>query len=77
MSQVNVGLPVILGEADLSIREVMDLQVDDVIVLGKRISDAVSMPVGSQAIIEGTIGVYNERLALKISQIRRLTGAAE
>lgn len=77
LTQVEVNLSVILGEADLSVRDVMDLKVDDVIVLDKTISDTVRMPVGSQAVLEGKVGVHNERLALKISDIRKLEGDAE
>ncbi len=77
LRRVEVGLPIFLGDTEISLREIIDLKKDDVIVLGRRIQEPVEMPVGRLAVVSGNIGVYNNRLALKVLSIRRCEDAAE
>jgi flagellar motor switch protein FliM len=76
LRHVDVGLPVFLGDAEIPISELMALEREDVIVIDKRITEPVEMPVGSDAVIRGNIGVFNRRLALKVMEIRRLDAPA-
>jgi flagellar motor switch protein FliM len=76
INQVEIGLPVVLGEAEISLGEIMGLQLDDVIIIGRKITEPVEMRVGSKSVIRGNVGTYNERLALKIVDIRMLDESA-
>jgi flagellar motor switch protein FliM len=72
ITEVAVGLPVVLGEAEIPVSEIADLQIDDVIVLDRKITEAVEMYVGSRSVIRGKIGIYEDRLALKVSEVSAL-----
>jgi len=74
--KVDVGLPVVLGEAEISVQEILDLQADDVIVLDKKISDPVEAPLGKKGVIKGNVGVHNGHLALKIISVRQANSIA-
>ena len=72
-----LGLPVVLGEVDIPVNEFLDLKREDVIVIDKSIASTVEMKIGSEAVIEGNIGMHNDRLAMKVIGVRRLKGDAE
>ncbi len=69
--KVEVGLPLVLGEAEISVGDFLNLKLEDVIVMDKKINDTVEMPIGSDAIIKGNVGMYNKRLAMKVLEIRK------
>ncbi|MFH2002631.1 MAG: FliM/FliN family flagellar motor switch protein, partial [Planctomycetota bacterium] len=77
ITQVEIGLPVVLGEAEISVEDVLCLKLDDVIVIDRKISEPLEMPVGTGSVIFGNIGIYNNRLALKITDIRKRNNDAE
>ena len=77
LDRVEVGLPVILGESEIPLKEILDLEKDDVIVLDKHIRDPVRMSIGEGAFVEGTIGMYNDRLAMKILRISAMRPAVK
>lgn len=77
IQQVEIGLPVVLGEAEISVEDVLCLKQDDVIVIDRKISEPLEMPVGTGSVILGNIGVYNNRLALKITDIQKRENDAE
>ena len=63
--------------ADISVEDVMCLKPDDVIVIDRKISEPLEMPVGTGSVILGNIGIFNNRLALKITDIRKRYNDAE
>ena len=71
LSQVEVGLPVILGEAEIAIGELLTLKLNDVILLDKRITDLVEMPAGNRGVIRGNVGLHGRMLALKVMDVIR------
>ncbi|MHC4942908.1 MAG: flagellar motor switch protein FliM [Planctomycetota bacterium] len=72
IAEVEVGLPVVLGEAEIPLAEIVNLKIDDVVVLDRKISEPVEMIVGSRSVIRGNIGIYEDRLALKVSEVSAL-----
>ncbi|MBU0753814.1 MAG: FliM/FliN family flagellar motor switch protein [Planctomycetes bacterium] len=70
--QVEVGLPVVLGETEIPLRDVVNLKVDDVILIDRKIEETVEMLIGARSIVRGNIGVFENRLALKVSKIESL-----
>jgi flagellar motor switch protein FliM len=70
LTQVEVGLPIVLGESKIAIGDVLNLRLHDVIVLEKRITEPVEMQIGSETVVEGHLGVYNKQLALRVLDIR-------
>lgn len=65
-----VSVQAILGRVDLEVRELMDLRIGDVLVLGTGIHDEVRMYVADRPKFAGRIGRIGSRLAV------RLTGPA-
>ena len=77
LERVEVGFPVILGENEIPLKDILELEENDVIVLDKRIHDPVCMSLGGGAFVEGTIGVHNEKLAMKILKVWERKPAAK
>jgi len=77
IAQVEVGLPVVLGEAEIPLGEVLGLRVNDVIVIDRKIDEPVNMLVGSRSVIRGNIGIYEDRLALRVSEVCTLDDNSE
>jgi len=70
--EVEVEFPVVLGEAEIAVREVVNLKVDDVILIDKKVDEPVEMIVGPRSIIRGNIGTFEDCIALKISDASSL-----
>mgnify|MGYP001885005622 FL=1 len=56
----------VLGEINLDLYEVLTLQVNDVIPLGKSITSDVDVKVGSKHWCTGKLGTYNNKKAIMI-----------
>lgn len=68
MSEVRVPLVAELGQAHLSIGQILDLQPGDVVVLDQRVSDSVMVYVGNKPKFAGQPGRAHGRLAVQIQQ---------
>lgn len=58
-----------LGEAKLTVRELMELEQGDIIRTGVSVADETSVHIGGRPRLWGHAGVSNGRIALKISRI--------
>lgn len=70
--EVEVELPVVLGEAEIAVRDVVNLKVEDVILIDKKVDEPVEMIVGPRSFIRGNIGIFEDRIALKVSDVSSL-----
>jgi flagellar motor switch protein FliM len=66
LQQVNVPLTAILGDVELSVGELVDLQVGDVIRLADRAADPIRLTVMDQAAAWARPGRVGDRLALRL-----------
>lgn len=75
--EMEIGLPVILGDAQIAIKDVLDLKASDVIVLEKKISEPVEMHIGTSGVVRGNVGLHNNRLAIKVMSVNKTQGAEQ
>ena len=66
ISSTDLKITAVLGEINLDLYEVLTLQVNDVIPLGKSISSNVQVRVGEKLWCDGKLGTYNNRKAVMI-----------
>jgi flagellar motor switch protein FliM len=59
----------VLGEVDLDMLDVLKLQVNDIIPLGKSIDSNIILNVGGKKWFDGKVGVFNNKKAVKIENI--------
>ncbi|NUP99646.1 MAG: flagellar motor switch protein FliM [Armatimonadetes bacterium] len=64
-----LGLPVIaeLGRTEMSLRQVRELQPDDVIKLGTRTDDDLPVYIGDQLLFRGRVGQRRRHLAVQLT----------
>ncbi|MBE6901922.1 MAG: flagellar motor switch protein FliM [Ruminococcaceae bacterium] len=66
ISSTDLDITAILGEINLDLFEVLTLQVNDVIPLGKNINTNVLVTVGGKPWFDGKMGTYNNKKAIMI-----------
>ncbi|MBP1544961.1 MAG: flagellar motor switch protein FliM [Oscillospiraceae bacterium] len=66
ISTTDLDITAILGEINLDLYEVLTLQVNDVIPLGKNINTNVEVRVGGKLWFDGKMGTYNNKKAIMI-----------
>lgn len=64
-----VDLVTYLGETKLSVREILALKTNDVIVFDSSIDDLVKVNVGDRTRFLGTVGVSGRKLAISIEEV--------
>ncbi len=67
LKKITLPVRVMLGSTTVSIGEVRDLQVGDVLVLEKTIKEALPIEVAGKKRFMGTIGKSNKNLAVQVS----------
>ncbi|QSX07191.1 flagellar motor switch protein FliM [Sedimentibacter sp. zth1] len=65
----NLNISGVLGKADLSLNDVLNIQLGDVIVLDKGVNEDITMNVEDQLWFKGKWGVKRKRNAIKIKEI--------
>ncbi len=66
ISATDLEITAVLGEINLDLFEVLTLQVNDVIPLGKNINTNVVVNVGGKPWFDGKMGTYNNKKAIMI-----------
>ena len=66
ISTTDLDITAVLGEINLDLYEVLTLQVNDVIPLGKNINTNVVVRVGGKPWCDGKMGTYNNKKAIMI-----------
>ena len=66
ISDTDLNITAVLGEINLDLYEVLTLQVNDVIPLGKSISSSVDVRIGNKPWCTGKLGTYNNKKAVMI-----------
>jgi len=66
----SIATPVVvkLGQSVLSIEEIMNLQLGDVVMLNKRVDDDLELSIGKGANFLGRSGMVRDQLAFKVTQ---------
>jgi flagellar motor switch protein FliM len=71
LSQSLLNVTAVLGETNLDMFDVMNLQTGDIIPLGKSIDNNIVLNVGGQTWFDGKLGVFNSKKAIKIENVLR------
>jgi flagellar motor switch protein FliM len=71
LSQSLLNVTAVLGETNLDMFDVMNLQTGDIIPLGKSIDGNIILNVGGQTWFDGKLGVFNSKKAIKIENVLR------
>lgn len=66
LKAVDLNAGVILGEVDLTVREINSLSEGDIIKMDRRVSDCIDMMVDDSKIFKVKLGKISNRLAVKI-----------
>ena len=66
ISSTDLTIKAVLGEINLDLYEVLTLQVNDVIPLGKNINSNITVRIGDRVWCDGKLGTYNNKKAIMI-----------
>ena len=66
-----LDITAILSETQLDMSDVINLQVGDILPLGKPIDGNISLQVGGKTWFDGKLGTYNHKKAVKIEHVFR------
>lgn len=69
LSQSELTVTAVLDDTVLTLRDVLNLQVNDIIPLNKPITDNVQLKVGSTCWFDGKLGTLNGKKAFRIDNI--------
>ncbi|SDN19981.1 flagellar motor switch protein FliM [Acetanaerobacterium elongatum] len=65
----DLELTAVLGEVELTLSDVLNLQVDDIVQLDKSINDVIDIRVGTKTWLRGKMGNYKKKKAVQITEI--------
>ncbi len=65
----DLELTAVLGELELTLSDVLNLQVDDIVQLDKLVNDVIDIRVGTKTWFRGKMGNYKKKKAVQISEI--------
>ncbi|MCL1904087.1 MAG: flagellar motor switch protein FliM [Oscillospiraceae bacterium] len=71
LSQSLLNVTAVLGETNLDMQDVINLQTGDIIPLGKSIDGNIVLNIGGQTWFDGKLGVFNSKKAIKIETVLR------
>jgi flagellar motor switch protein FliM len=71
VERTKVDVVVELGSTQLTVRELMDLQRNDVVVLSTHVRDSLEMRVGSRVKFKGRPGRVGSKLAVQVASVER------
>ena len=69
LKKVSIPVNVTLGKARLTLRELLDLQAGDVLVLGTRVNEPVPIAIGGEVRARGKPGVFHGNVAVEVQEI--------
>lgn len=69
LNNVDVDCSVVLGNTELSVEQVLELQVGDVIKLSGSIHDEVSVHVNGVPALTGAVGTHRDHYAVKVLEV--------
>jgi flagellar motor switch protein FliM len=71
ITYTDLDVTAILGEVDIDMQDVINLQINDIIPLGKNIASNIVINVGGEKWFDGKLGTVNNKKAVKIETIYR------
>ncbi len=72
LNQSTLEIKAILSETQLELSDVMFLQVNDIIPLGKSIDSNIMLRIGDRDWFDGKLGISNSKKAIKIENVYRI-----
>lgn len=72
LTHSSLTITAVLGEVQLDMADVLNLQVNDIIPLGKNINSNIVVKVGGNEWFDGKLGIYNHKKAVKIDHVYRI-----
>lgn len=72
LNQSTLEIKAVLSETQLDMSDVMYLQVNDIIPLGKSIDSNISLRIGGRDWFDGKLGTLNSKKAVKIENVYRI-----
>jgi flagellar motor switch protein FliM len=69
VSSTALDITAVLGEVNLDMLDILRLQADDIIPLGKSIDSNIILNVGGKKWFDGKMGVFNNKKAVKIENV--------
>lgn len=72
LTQSALDVTAVLGEVQLDLSDILNLQVNDIIPLGKNINSNISVKIGGNEWFDGKLGIYNHKKAVKIDNVYRI-----
>lgn len=72
MMKVNLGIKVVLGEAEIPFKNINDIEVGDVIRLNKKICDNLDMVIDDNKLFDVQVGKIDKRIAVQITKTKDL-----
>ncbi|MCL2754160.1 MAG: FliM/FliN family flagellar motor switch protein [Oscillospiraceae bacterium] len=71
LSQSLLNVTAVLGETNLDMLDIMNLQTGDIIPLGKGIDSNIELNIGGKTWFDGKLGIFNNQKAIKIENVLR------
>jgi len=71
LSQSLLNVTAVLGETNIDMLDVMNLQTGDIIPLGKGIDTNIELSIGGKPWFDGKLGIFNNKKAIKIENVLR------
>jgi flagellar motor switch protein FliN len=68
-AHINFPLQLVLGETILTVKELLDLKEDSVIVLDRLAADSATLLLNGRPLAEGEIVVFNDCFAFRINSL--------
>lgn len=77
LHDIPIDLVVELGRATLSVRELSQLEQDDVVELSRLVNEPLDIMAGGQIFARGEVVVVDDRVGLRITELIERGGRAE
>ncbi|MGB9792782.1 MAG: flagellar motor switch protein FliM [Thermacetogeniaceae bacterium] len=74
IESAKVPLHVLLGTTTITVRELLDLQVGDVVTLDRKVNEDLDVMIGNSSKFRGKPGILNKKLAVQITGFHQEKG---
>jgi flagellar motor switch protein FliM len=69
IENTELELKAVLGKTEINVKDLLELQVGDVINLGKKVDEDISVYVGDMEKFTGVVGLKDRNLAVQITSL--------
>jgi flagellar motor switch protein FliM len=68
--RINIPVKALIGDASLTMKELMELQIGDVIPLKSTLETPIQVLIGGETAVTGQVGIINDQIAVQIVDLR-------